>query len=239
MPAAVAIPAAVSLVGTAASAIGQHKAASDAKAADAARLARVQGTMDQNYASNQAYQSQMQPTIAQMLGLALSPQQSQYTQFGSSSGESTQSSDFGAANPQREQVRQMVANEPYEVNTNLANQRAAAYRNAAQQRTAIGTKLGNAAARMGVNPQLMSIGADRGVNADLMNTDTGLQQQALENRRMAAGDITNMLNSLYRTTTTKQQQQTRGGGSQMGPANIGGALAALQAGAPVQREVAV
>lgn len=241
---AVAIPAAVSLVGMAANAVGQHKQMSAQQKADAARKAAIKSVVDENYANNVAYQNQIQGSLGSILAGASGPQTTSSSNWSNtdSTSDSTQSMDFGPeGNAAAADVLQAARNAPFEVNNLLASQRAAAERNLAAQGQQANRAIGNRAAKMGVDPSLMTLGANQALNNQRLGNENAIAQAAQDNRRQAYGDITGVLKNLFQTNKTHQTQssKTRGGGSTTGGPDYGTMLAALRAGGPVQREVVV
>jgi hypothetical protein len=232
---AVAIPAAISLVGMAASAVGAHKAQNAQKKADAARKASISSVVDENYRNNVAYQQANQGRMDSIFAGASGPQTSSSTSYNDE--DSTETQDYGPeGNAARANMLQAANNQPWEVNNLLAQQRESINRNISGQQRGQDTAIRNAAASRGVDPGLMRIGANQGINAQRLDADLGVAQQAQTNKRQAWGDIGNVL-GLYKSTNRKTK--SRGGGTQTGGPDYGTMMAAINYGAPVQKEVVV
>jgi len=236
---AVAIPAAISLVGMAASAIGKHKAASAQKKADAARKASISSVVDENYRNNVAYQQANQGRMDSIFAGASGPQTSSSTNYSNTETDDTETQDYGPeGNAARANMLQAANNQPWEVNNLLAQQRESINRNISGQQRGQDTAIRNAAASRGVDANLMKIGADQGINAQRLDADLGIAQQGMQNKRQAWGDIGNVL-GLYKSTRRKGTSKTRGGGTNTGGPDYGTMMAAINYGAPVQREAVV
>jgi hypothetical protein len=231
MPAAIAVPAIVSAVGIGAQMFGQHKQMSAQQKADAAKRADVNKVLDYNFNANTAYQDKNAGAFANMLAAAGQPQ----TTTQSNWSDSTQSMDFGAGNADRDKVRLAAENAPWEVNNLLAQQKALLNSNISGQQRAQDTAINNAAAARGVrDPSLMKLGANQGINSARLKAGLDINQQGLDNKRQAYGDITGMLKNLYQTNRNK----SRGGAVTTGPADLNAQLNIMNAQRPVQKEYA-
>ncbi len=237
---AVAIPAAVSLVGMAANAIGQHKQMSAQQKADAARKSAIKSVVDENYAANKAYQDSISGNLAGIMAGASAPQTTSSSNWSNSESDTLQEMDFGPeGNAAAGSVLQAAQNQPWTVQNALAGMRAGAERNLAATGRAANTAISNRAAKMGVDPSLMKIGADQGLVKQRLDNEQGLVQWGMDKTREAYGDLTGVLKNLFQKNKTHQTQKQRGGGTTTGPADYGTMLAALRAGGPVQKEVVV
>jgi hypothetical protein len=221
-------------------AIGQHKAMSAQEKADAARKAAIQAVVDENYATNKAYQDQITGSLSSIMAGASGPQTTTNSSWQNSNSDSTQSMDFGPeGNAAAGDVLTAARNAPFEVNNLLAEQKAAAERDLASQGQNVNRTINNQAARMGVNPSMMKVGATQALNAQRLANNNAIGQKSQDNRRQAFGDLTSVLKNLYQRTNTKQTQNSRGGGTTTGGPDYGTMLAALRAGSPVNKEVVV
>lgn len=237
---AVAIPAAVSLVGMAANAIGQHKAKNAQQKADEARKSAIKSVVDENYAANKAYQDSISGNLSGILAGASGPQTSSNSQWSNTTQDSEQSMDFGAeGNAQAQKVLQAAGNQPWTVQNALAGMRAGAERNLAAAGRAQNTAIGNRAAKMGVDSSMMTLGANQGLNKQRLDNEQGLVGWGMDKTREAYGDITGVLKNLFQKNLTHSTSKMKGGGTQTGGPDYGTMLAALRAGGPVQREVVV
>lgn len=237
---AVAIPAAVSLVGMAANAIGQHKQMSAQEKADAARKAAIKSVVDENYAANKAYQDSISGNLAGIMAGASGPQTTSSSNWSNSESDTLQEMDFGAeGNAAANDVLMAARNQPWTVQNALAGMRAGAERNLAGAGRSMNTAINNRAAKMGVDPGLMKIGADQGLNAQRLANEQGIVEKGMDLSRQAYGDIQGVLKNLFQKNKTHQTQKQRGGGTTTGGPDYGTMLSALRAGAPVQREAVV
>lgn len=241
---AVAVPAAVSLVGMAANAIGQHKQMSAQQKADLAKQQRIQGVMDANRADELAWQQANSGTLSSMLAGAMGPQttSSSGSQWSDTTSDTLQEMDFGPeGNAAAADVLLAAKNAPFEVQNLLAGMKAGAERDLAAAGRAQNTAIANRAAKMGVDPGLMRIGADQGLNAQRLANNQGIAQQGYEMKRQAYGDITGVLKSLFQKNKTHQTSQMKGGSrsTSTGPAAYGAAAGILELLKPPKREVAV
>lgn len=235
MPAAVAVPAIISVAGMAASAIGQRKQQNAQKKADAAKQAKVQGVMDANYKDQMDWRNSS--PFQQMLAQSMGPQTTTSSNWSNDESDSARSMDFGPeGNAAASGVLQAATNAPWEVNNLLAEQQAFMDRTLSGQQRTQNTTIKNAAAKRGVDPGLMTLGADQAINASRLDNGLNLKQQAYNNKQQAQGNIANVLKGLFQTDKTHTTSKSRGGGTSTGPANYG-AWASLAA--PVNREVAV
>lgn len=244
MPAAVAVPAIISVAGMAASAIGQHKAKKAAEKAANDKKSALQNVVDFNYNADLDYYNKNQGNFQNIFNQASQPQTttSSSTNWQDTVEDSTRSMDFGPeGNAAAADVLQASRNAPFEVNALLAEQEAAANRAiSGAQRTQRG-KIGNLAAARGVDSRLMSLGMDQPFNAQRLDTSLGTKQQAYANKVGAYGNIANVLKGLFQKDVSHSEQKSKGGqrGTSTGPANFGAMMGALQMGAPPKKEAIV
>lgn len=240
MPAAVAVPAIISVAGMAASAIGQRRQQNAQKKADAAKQAKVQGVMDANYNDEMAWRNSS--PFQQMLNASMGPQTttSNSSSWENSESDQVHSMDFGPeGNEAASGVLLAAKNAPWEVNNLLAEQQAFMDRTLSGQQRTQDAAIGNAAAARGVDARLMkAVGGDPKINAARLDQGLQLKQQAYNNKQQAQGNIANVLKGLFQVDKTNTKSKSRGGssGTQTGPANYA-AWAGLAA--PPKREVAV
>lgn len=240
MPAAVAVPAIISVAGMAASAIGKHKAKKAQEKADAQRKQAIQSVSDFNYNANLEWQKQNMGNFQNILAQASGPQTTTSSNWQDTEEHSERRMDFGPeGNAAAADVLRAAQSAPWEVNALLAEQQAAANRAISGAQRRQGATIGNLAASRGVDPRLMKLGADQAFNQQRLDTDLQTKQQAYANRVGAYGNIANVLKGLYQKDITDSTQKSRGGGKQTGPADFSAMLAAINAGRPVEKEAVV
>lgn len=233
----VAVPAAM-LAGSAISAIGAHKAQTAQQKADQAKVSGIQSILDQNFAANQAWRDQNLGNFGNLASMALAPQTQTSSNWSNGTSDVTQSVDFGPeGNALRGQAVAATQNLPFQAqqlagqNVDVANQQISAAQRAAN------TDIANAAAKRGVDPGLMRLGAmpqfaQQRSQAQVAANNALYGEQAAQPQRLAS-----ML-QYYQRNRTQGQQSQRGGGTTTGPANYSAALGAYGAMAPVNREIA-
>jgi hypothetical protein len=224
----------------AANAIGQHKQMSAQEKADAARKAAIKSVVDENYAANKAYQESISGNLASIMAGASGPQTTSSSNWSNSESDTLQEMDFGPeGNAAAGDVLMAARNQPWTVQNALAGMRAGMERNLAGAGRSMNTAINNRAAKMGVDPGLMKIGADQGLNAQRLANEQGIVEKGMDLTRQAYGDIQGVLKNLFQKNKTHQTQKQRGGGTTTGGPDYGTMLAAMRAGGPVQREVVV
>jgi uncharacterized membrane protein len=238
---AVAVPAIISVAGMAASAIGKHKAKKAAEKAAAKKKAELQNVMDFNYNADLDFQNSntFQDILRGAEGPAVTTESG--TQWQDTTSDATRSMDFGPeGNAAAADVLQAARNAPFEVNNLLAEQQAAANRALSGQERALNTGISNLAAARGVDPRLMKLGANAGINNERLNTALQSKQQAYGNRVGAYGNIANVLKGLFQKDITHEESSMKGGHSGRSSSTNPLGLAQLQLGAkrPVHKEFA-
>jgi hypothetical protein len=239
---AVAIPAVVSLAGTAASMIGAHKQQSAQKKAALAKQGSLQGVLDFNYNQDKAFRDQFMAqnggSLDNIMSLAAAPQVS--TSSSVSDEDSTTTQDYGPeGNAARAGLLQTAQNLPYEQMALMPTLLGQAGASASQQISSNNTAARNRAARLGANAGDMTLGLNRGVIGDLNAQKAQIAQIPTQAKQASLGNIQNVL-GMYRSQNTKSHGTQRG--TQTGGPNLSAMMAVLgaqqQMMAPVHKEFA-
>lgn len=230
MPAAVAIPAIVSVAGMAANAIGGHLAKNSAKNQAQQNYLDTQKQIDANMASQKAWQDQMRGDAGfqGMMASAMGPQ----TTTSSSHSVSDESQNYGAQQGTLDELMQAAKNSVGTANVLQSQQLAALNRNIGAQGKAQDTNIRNIAASRGVDPRVASLGMNQGINNQRLNAELGIAQQGRDNTRQAWGDVNAVLDRYKRT-----HQVQNSSGTSTGPANYGAYLGMQNMLRPEERPV--
>jgi len=230
MPAAIAVPAIVSVAGMAAKAVGDHLGKKSAKNQAQQNYLDTQKQIDANMAKQAAWQQQMQndPQFQSLMASAAGPQVT--TTSSSSSSEQTQ--DYGAQQGTLDEMMKAARGSVDTANVLQAQQLAALNRNIASQQQGQNREINNIAAARGVDPKVAKLGMDQGINNQRLNAELGVAQQGRENTRMAWGDV-NSLMERYKSQKTK----SRGNSTTTGGPDIGAYLGMQQILRPGERPV--
>jgi len=230
MPAAVAVPAIISVAGMAAKAVGGHLAKKSAKSQAQQNYLDTQKQIDNNMASQKAWQDGMRndPQFAAMMQSAAGPQTTSTSS--SSSGEAWQS--YGPQQGTLDEMMQAAKNSVGTANVLQNQQLASLNRNISQQGQAQDKLIRNIAASRGVDSNVAKLGMDQGINRQRLDAELGIAQQGRENTRQAWGDVNSLLDR-YK----KEHSKSRGSSTTTGGPDIGGYLSMQQLLRPGERPV--
>lgn len=230
MPAAVAVPAIISVAGMAAKAVGGHLARNSAKSQAQKNYEDTQNQITANMQKQQAWQDAMRGDsgFQSMLTSAMGPQVT--TSSTSSSSEATQ--DYGAQQGTLDEMMKAAKGSVGTANVLQAQQLGAVNRNIAGQEQQLKRDVGNIAASRGVDPRVASLGMNQGINKSRLDAELGVAQQGRDNTRQAWGDV-NALLERYKT----QRSKSRSSGTTTGGPNIGAYLSMQDMLRPQDRPV--
>ncbi len=236
MPAAVAIPAVASLVGTAISAVGQHKTQNAAAKQKNQEIADAKAQVQANYDAAKSWQAGVMPSLQDIFQQAMAPQES--------SGTSSTTTDMltspelaAAAQPDLQSLLMTIRNIPMEANLLLPEQKAAAYRTAAQTAQAGNAALRNRAAATGTDMGMLTVGSPvaRNQTNALLAANQAADQQAFQNKMTGATAMNEMLGKYF--LGQRQKGKTSQSFKNIGPANYGAGISALGMTQPIQKDV--
>ena len=227
---AVAIPAAVSLIGTAVSAIGAHKARKSASQQADENYADLNKQIDANMAQQNAWRESLQtdPGFAAMMSQSQGP--SVTTQSNYSNTNQTQN--YGTQQGTLDEMMGAAKDSVHTANTLQAQELEALNRNISGQQQQQNRNIQNIAASRGADAKVARLGMDQGINNQRLNAELGIAQQGRDNTRQAWGDV-NALLDRYKSTKTNQ----RGGSTTEGPANFQAYLGFKNMLRPAERPV--
>jgi hypothetical protein len=230
MPAAVAVPAIVSVAGMAAKAVGGHLAQKSAKSQAQQNYLDTQRQIDANMASQKAWQDQMRndPGFAGMMQSAMGPQ----TTSTSSSSSSEAWADYGNQQGTLDEMMGAAKDSVKSANVLQAQELAALNRNISQQQEQQRRSIGNIAAARGVDPAIAGLGMDRGIQGQRLDAELGIAQQGRANTRQAWGDVNALLDRYKR-----EHSKSRGSSTTTGGPDIGAYLSMQQLLRPGERPV--
>lgn len=234
MPAAVAVPAIISVAGMAANAVGGHLAKKSAQSQAQKNYQDTQSQIDKNMAAQKAWQDQMRsdPQFGAMMASATGPQTTSSSSW--SNSDSTQTQGYGPQQGTLDEMMQAAKNSVGTANVLQNQQLAALNRNISAQGQQQDQLIRNVAASRGVDSNVAKLGMNQGINRQRLDAELGVAQQGRENTRQAWGDV-NSLMERYKTMNTKTNQ--RGGGTTTGGPDIGAYLSMQQLLRPGERPV--
>ena len=238
MPAAIPIIAAVAPAVIGGKIIGDRSAQS----AHDKQISAAQAGADANWQAQDAYRSGIMPKLEDVYGMSMAPQES----FGSSrSVQNVNQLQAPELMPGGQGMFDMLKTR-YMGDAAAANfvpegiLQSSFQDIAAQERAAEGD-IENRARAMGVDPTAMKLASPvfSGANRARNEARRGAEQERFSRGQLASGNIDQLLRTYKLGSRLKGKTTGYNSFKNTGPANVGGALAAIQAGRPQDKDVIV
>jgi hypothetical protein len=226
MPAAVAVPAIISVAGMAAKAVGDHFSKKSAKSQAQKNYEDTQNQITANMQKQQAWQDSMKNSsdFQSMMASALAPQTT------STSSSSTAWQDYGPQQGTLDEMMGAAKDSVKSANVLQAQQLASTQRNISGQEQAQRRQIQNVASARGVDPAVASLGMQQGINNARLGAELDIAQKGRENVRTAWGDVNSVLDRY-------KKQHSRGNSTTTGGPNIGAYLSMQDMLRPQDRPV--
>jgi hypothetical protein len=226
MPAAVAVPAIISVAGMAAKAVGDHLGKKSAKSQAQKNYEDTQKQITNNMNAQKAWQAGMQnnPEFQAMMASAAGPQTT------STSSSSTAWQHYGPQQGTLDEMMGAAKDSVKSANVLQAQELAGMQRNISGQEQAQRRQIGNVAAARGVDPAVASLGMQQGINNARLGAELEIAQKGRENTRQAWGDVNSVLERY-------KKQHSRGNSTTTGGPNIGAYLSMQELLRPQDRPV--